>query len=237
MNSIANRRSCLAVIAAALVLADCGGQTRGAVAAEQGGVIEGTVTYRADAKRPWRYRRYYIKRTKTGELAEAVVALHSRKLTGSGTQPQANVVTIDQQDYQFLPETVAIRTGDSVKFTNSDQATHNVHLSSDIASFSVTMPAGGSHTVRFDKAGGIRQPLQVGCVFHSAMRAWIFVFEHPYFQLTSADGRFRFEGVPPGQFDLEMVHPAGQLRWRQRVEVQVGATLRLDIALSPDNKY
>ena len=37
-----------------------------------GGAIEGVVTYHADAKRPWRYSRYYIKQAKTGELAEAV---------------------------------------------------------------------------------------------------------------------------------------------------------------------
>jgi plastocyanin len=206
------------------------------MAAEQG-VIEGTVTYRADANRPWRYRRYYIKRARTGELAEAVVAIHSRKLAGIDSQAQTNTVIIDQKDYQFLPETVAIRAGDSVKFTNSDQATHNVVLSSDIVSFNVTMPGGGTHTVRFDKAGGIRQPLQVGCVFHSAMRAWIFVFDHPHFQVTRADGRFRLEDVPPGQYDLEMMHPAGQLRWRQRIEVQAGATARIDIAVSPDDKY
>jgi plastocyanin len=236
MNSVAVRYCCWAALAAATFLADCGVRTRGVSAAEERGIIEGTVTYRADAERPWRYGRYYIKQAKMGELAEAVVAIHSRKLAGTSSQPQAKTVSIDQKNFQFLPETTAIRAGDSIKFTNSDQATHNVRLSSDIASFNVTMPAGGSHTERFERAGGIRQPLQVGCVFHSAMQAWVFVFDHPYFQLTTADGRFRLEGVPPGQYDLEMVHPAGQLRWRQRVEVQAGATLRVDIAVSPDDK-
>jgi plastocyanin len=204
--------------------------------AEKLGAVEGTVTYRADPQRPWRYGRYYIKRAKTGELAEAVVALHRRNLAGTGLPPEPNTVTIDQKNFQFLPETVAIRAGDSVKFTNSDQATHNVRVSSHISSFNVTMPAGGSHTVRFDKPAGIRQPLQVGCAFHSAMQAWILVFDHPHFQLTSTDGHFRLKGIPPGEYDLEMVHPAGQLRWRKRIEVSAGTIQQVDIAVSPDDK-
>jgi plastocyanin len=231
----ASRRWIAPLVAMALVAAGHQGLPQ-VFAAEPAGVIEGTVTYRADPQRPWRYGRYYIKQTKTGELAEAVVAIRGGRLIGAGAQPQAKTVTIDQKNFQFLPETVAIRAGDSVKFTNSDQATHNVQATGDIASFNVTMPAGGSHTARLDHAGGIRQPLKIGCVFHSAMQAWVFVFDHPHFQLTTETGRFRLEGVPPGEYDLEMIHPAGALRWRKRVAVEAGAKLHVDISVSPDDK-
>jgi plastocyanin len=236
MNSVCWGTRFAVVIAGAIGLVTCGARDRRASAVEPTAVIEGVVTYRADPQRPWRYGRYYIRQAKTGELAEAVVAIHSRKLTGSGPPPPARTVTMDQSQFQFLPETIAIRTGDSVQFTNSDQTTHNVRATSEIANFNITMPVEGSHTIRFDKPGGIRQPIQVGCVFHSAMQAWIFVFDHPYFQLTPATGRFRLEGVPPGPYDLEMIHPAGQLRWRQRIDVAPGATLRVDIAVSADDK-
>jgi plastocyanin len=198
------------------------------------GAIEGTVTYQADPARPWRYARYYVKQAKTGELAEAIVALRAKPADDVNREPQT--IVIDQQNFQFQPETVAIRRGDSVKFTNGDQTTHNVQATTDIASFNVNMPGGGEHTVRFDRAGGIRQPVQIGCVFHSAMRSWIFVFDHPSYQLTPSSGKFRLADVPPGQYDLEMVHPAGELRWRKRVEVKAGETLRIDIRVSADDK-
>lgn len=203
---------------------------------EAGGTIEGTVVYRADAARPWRYGRYYIKDPQTGELAESVVALRSRAPGSARLPPSSKSVTIDQKNYQFQPEIVAIRAGDSVTFTNSDDSIHNVRSSSRIASFNVTIPPGGSHTIRFEKAGGVRTPVQIGCVFHSAMQAWVFVFDHPHFQITGADGRFRLEDVPPGQYELEMAHPAGELRWRRRVEVRAGETLQIDIVVSPDDK-
>jgi plastocyanin len=199
------------------------------------GAIEGVVTYQPDPKRPWRYARYYIKQAKTGELAEAVVALRGSGLnTAASLTP--NTAVIDQKNFLFVPETIAVRRGDSVTFGNSDQTTHNVRVASDIANFNVNMPAGGSHSVTLDKAGGIAQPLVVGCVFHSAMRAWIFVFDHPFYQVTKPDGRFRLENVPPGEYDLELAHPSGELRWRQKVTVQAGQTTRVDIRLSPDDK-
>jgi plastocyanin len=198
------------------------------------GVIEGTVTYQADPARPWRYARYFVQRPGTGQLAEAVVALRARPAGDAGRQ--SLTVTIDQQNFQFSPETIVVRRGDSVRFTNADAATHNVQTASDLATFNVNLAAGGEHTVRMDRAGGIRQPVQIGCVFHSAMRAWIFVFDHPWFELTPASGKFRLAGVPPGPYDLEMVHPAGALHWRKRIEVKPGETLRVDIRVSADDK-
>jgi plastocyanin len=198
------------------------------------GAIEGTVSYHVDPARPWRYARYYVKRASNGELAEAVVALRARPVSVAARQLQT--VTIDQQNFQFTPETIAVRRGDSVRFTNADGATHNVQTASDLAAFNVTMVAGDEHTVRLDRAGGIREPITIGCVFHSAMRAWIFVFDHPWYELTPASGKFRLAAVPPGSYELEMVHPAGALRWRKRVEIQPGQTLQVDIRVSADDK-
>lgn len=206
------------------------------------GTIEGTVTYKADAKRPWRYARYYVKNAKTGELAEAVVALRAKSVVALRAksvdeQPRSpETIVVDQTNFQFQPETVAIRKGDSVQFTNSDAATHNVQTSGDIATFNVNTPGGGSHTFQFDKAGGTRQPATIGCVFHSAMRANVFVFDHPWYAVTPPSGRFKLTGIAPGDYDLELVHPAGELRSRQRVTVKAGETLRVDMALSADDK-
>ena len=203
-------------------------------AAAQNAAIEGVVTYQSDTSRPWRYARYYVRQPKTGELGEAVVAIRAKPVADGDRPPQTFV--IDQENFRFTPETVAIRRGDSIKFTNADQTTHNVQSSSDIATFNANMPGGGEHLVRFDRAGGTRQPVTVGCVFHSAMRANIFVFDHPWYQLTSADGRFRFAEVPPGDFDLEVAHPAGELRTRKRITVKPGEVTQIDIRLSPDDK-
>ncbi|MCA9068578.1 MAG: hypothetical protein KDA84_06630 [Planctomycetaceae bacterium] len=201
------------------------------------GQVTGTVVYHADAKRPWRYARYYIKNSKKGQLAKAVVALtpleKPAKKTPDNRKPET--VTMDQKDFQFTPEIVAIRAGDRVKFLNSDKAVHNVKTFHLLHSFNVNLPPGDEHIETFAKAGNIRLPYQLGCVYHSAMRAWVFVFDHPNFQVTKSDGRFELKDVPPGEYKLEMVHPAGQLRWSQEIEVKANETTKIEIPVSPDN--
>ena len=69
------------------------------------------------------------------------------------------------------------------------------------------------------------------------MRAWIYIFDHPHYHVTEDNGRFRFENIPPGEHELELRHPAGELRWRQRIRVKADATTNIDITLSPDDKF
>lgn len=200
------------------------------------GAIEGTVFYRIGSKRSWRYARYYIKDSKQGQLAEAVVALKSRTLEKRERLEDPATVVIDQKDFRFIPETVAIRAGDRIKFTNSDKQVHNIKTLHPKLTFNRNMPPGGEHIETFRQAGGMRRPYQIGCVYHSSMRAWVFVLDHPYFEVTSADGSFRLKDVPVGRYDLEMVHPAGQLRWTKTVNVQPNKTTRIEIRVSADNR-
>ena len=127
-------------------------------------------------------------------------------------------------------------SGDSVKFTNSDTATHNVRASGEIANFNVTMAAGSAgNTIKFDKAGGARRPVEIGCVFHSNMKAWVFVFDHPFYAVTKADGKFKLENVPAGEYELEVAHPAGGLMSQKKVTVKAGETVKVDVPLSAAN--
>ncbi|MCH7989677.1 MAG: hypothetical protein IID46_11100 [Planctomycetes bacterium] len=199
------------------------------------GTIEGTVIYTADPKRKWRYSRYYVMDRKKGYLAEAVVGLRSTKLKKLATPSEPKETTIDQKQTRFIPETVAIRSGDSVKFTNGDPFIHNVHTSNPLCRFDDSIKTGQSFIQSFPRAGGLHQPIVLGCRFHSVMQAWVFVFDHPWFQITSTDGRFRLEKIPPGTYQLKMAHPAGDLEWSKRIEVKAGKTVTIDIRVSPDN--
>ena len=197
------------------------------------GSIQGTVKYIADPQRPWRLGRYYIRNLKSGELAEAVVAISRRGLKGPDEKREPVTAVVDQKDFQFTPETTAIRGGDRVRFLNNDDHTHNVRTSHPKHSFNVSMPAGSEHTETFNAAGGISQPYRIDCVFHTAMQSWIFVFDHPWYQVTAADGKFHMKNVPAGEYRFDAVHPAGDLRIRQTIQVVTGETTTLDIRLQP----
>ncbi len=198
--------------------------------------IVGHVRYRGDAARPWRLGRYYLRSSKTGELAEAVVAIAKRGLHSPGPARAPRTETINQKDFQFTPETLAIQAGDRVRFLNSDAQIHNVQTSHSRQSFNVNMPPGGEHIEAFSFAGGTRQPYRLGCVYHGGMRAWVFVFDHPWFQLTDKTGSFRLTDVPPGEYRLEVVHPAGELRADRMITLNPDETLSVEFQLTPDDR-
>jgi len=200
-----------------------------------GGTISGTITYKADSTRPWRYSRYFIRNSKTGELSETVVALRNRALRGTPRSGKPITAEIDQQFFQFTPQTVAIQAGDSIRFLNSDATTHNVRANSPIATFNENMSPEFDYTHRFDRAGGIATPVQLGCVFHGGMQAWIFVFDHPYFAVTTENGQYSFENVPPGKYRLDVYHPLGRLRTSKSIEVTAGRKSVESFTLSPSD--
>lgn len=207
---------------------------RTAIAADDpAGSVEGMVMYQPDSERPWRYARYYV--GDSGALAEAVVCLTSKSLAGLQPPDEPAEVVMDQKNYRFVPETLAIRAGDQVRFTNGDPAAHNVFTGDGSDPFNVTMAVEGAHVQTFRRASGIRKPIRIGCTFHSTMQAWIFVFDHPFYIVTAEEGRFRFEGVPAGDYKLEVVHPAGHLSWNAPVTIKDGDTLVRDVTLSPDD--
>lgn len=202
------------------------------VDAEETG-IAGVVHYDADAQRPWRYSRFYVSRTPEHTLSEALVCLRGRSLKGLRPPEKPASHHVDQQDYRFIPEVTAIRSGDEVRFTNSDAALHNVRSLSPSEMLNVSLSQDGEYKYSFRRAGNSRSPIRIGCAFHSQMQALIYVFDHPFFAVTAADGKFAFDAVPPGDYDLEVIHPSGNLVFTQPVTVRAGQKLPLDLHLSP----
>ena len=49
--------------------------------------------------------------------------------------------------------------------------------------------------------------IEVRCDQHPWTRAWLMVFDHPYFATTGRDGAFRMDSVPAGNYRLVVWHP------------------------------
>ena len=56
--------------------------------------------------------------------------------------------------------------------------------------------------------GALREPgqLELRCDLHPWTRAWIAVFDHPYFTQTSPSGAFAIDSIPPGSYTLKAWH-------------------------------
>jgi plastocyanin len=138
-----------------------------------------------------------------GELADVIVSLKgiSGKSTGASTAP----AMLDQKGAMYVPQIVAIQTGQKLIVKNSDPLVHNVHTTptANPEANQVQMPGGADLTFTFDKP---EMFLKFKCDVHPWMFAWVSVFDHPYFAVSDKDGKFSIKNVPPGKYTLEATH-------------------------------
>ena len=138
-----------------------------------------------------------------GELADVVVSL--KGISGKSTGASAPPVVMDQKGCLYLPQILAVQTGQKVTVKNSDPCVHNVHTKPAVngESNQVQMPGGADLTFTFDKPEPF---LKFQCDVHPWMFAWVSVFDHPYFAISGADGKFTIKNVPPGKYTVEAAH-------------------------------
>jgi plastocyanin len=136
--------------------------------------------------------------------------------------------TLDQRNETFIPHVLAITVGTTVDFPNSDRVYHNVFSLSGTKRFDLgRYAAGRSRSVRFDRPGIVR----VFCEIHSHMSAFILVFNHRYFAVTAADGRYQISRVPPGRYTLVAWNEGSIRESRPIVIAEDGGAIEADFAL------
>src|SRR5204862_5108788 len=90
---------------------------------------------------------------------------------------------MDQRGERFVPHILAITTGTTVDFPNSDHIYHNVFSLSKTARFDLGRYAfGHSRPIRFDRPGFVR----VFCDIHSHITSFILIFNNTVFHLISS---------------------------------------------------
>lgn len=160
------------------------------------------------------------------DLRRSVVYLESAPRGAFETNDGGRAV-MDQRNETFVPHVLAISTGMTVDFPNSDSFYHNVFSLSKTQRFDLGRYATGrSRSVRFDRAGIVR----VFCEIHSHMNAFILVFGHPFYSLTDAEGRYRIENVPAGVYNV-VAWNEGTPSEPRSVTVPPGGTAELDFSL------
>jgi len=161
------------------------------------------------------------------DLRRSVVYLESApSLAFPDSEPQRAMM--DQRNETFVPHVLAITVGTTVDFPNSDNTYHNVFSLRGPRPFDLgRYAAGNSKSVRFDRPGIVR----VFCEIHSHMSAFILVFNHRYFSVTSADGRYQISRVPPGRYTLVAWNEGAIRESRPLVISDEGGAVEADFSL------
>lgn len=141
------------------------------------------------------------------EFADVVVMLKSDSLKGKSTGAAAAPAKMDQKNCEYIPQILAVQTGQKILVKNSDPMMHNVHTT--------PKEAGNKEENKGQAAGAAdlafsiptaENFLRFKCDVHGWMFAWVTAVDHPYFAVTGADGTFTIKDVPPGKYKIVAMH-------------------------------
>jgi len=110
----------------------------------------------------------------------------------------------------FVPHALALREGQILVVKNTSKVLHNFKWNGhpDVnPGGNPSIVAGAEEVLGNLKAD--RLPIGVSCGIHPWMKGWIRVFDHPYFALTDAQGRFAIKDAPAGACRLMAWHGSG----------------------------
>jgi plastocyanin len=141
--------------------------------------------------------------------------------------PDAPHAVMDQRRDTFVPRVLAIPTGTTVDFPNSDPRLHNVFSTSAAKKFDLGMyDQGESKSVTFDVPGVV----PVRCNVHPKMEGFVIVHANPYVAVTDARGSYTITGVPSGSYQVRVWHESLAEK-RVPVVVREGQVQALDVRL------
>lgn len=168
------------------------------------------------------------------ELADTVIMLKGDNLKPAKADASASPVVLDQKGCLYVPQIVALQTGQKLVVKNSDVAPvamHNVHInptagqnSSDYSTKISQPQMAGAADLTFNFAAP-ENFMKFQCDVHPWMFAWVTVVDNPYFAVTGKDGKFSIKNVPPGKYKIVALHrKAAPTGMEKEIEVKDSGT-------------
>ena len=151
-------------------------------------------------------------------------------------------------DCQFKEHIFPFVRTQTMTMVNHDSIFHNPHFlnSKNASLLNIPMPDRDqeiSHKFLLTPLKNEKGLMRLQCDIHNNMNAYWAGFNHPYFAVTDADGKFEISGIPPGKYTLVAWHegykpimrePAGRPIYdrphirQQEIEVKPKETLTVD---------
>jgi hypothetical protein len=142
-------------------------------------------------------------------------------------------IELSSENCALDPRVQATVVGSTVNVFNDDKTLHNLVFINAASGDTLTkMPFfNEGQVVASEKITKTSDIIEVRCKQHPWTRAYIAVFDHPYFAVTEKDGSFRIDSLPPGKYTVNVWHEGMKKPTAQQVQVGPGGSARLDLSV------
>jgi plastocyanin len=179
--------------------------------------------------------RWVFGRNGSDETLQNVLVYVSKGLEGRTFDPPKEPVILDQVACVYTPHVVAVMAGQTLEIRNSDATLHNVMCSPrHNRAFNDGMPVKGMKLHKVFKSPELKIDLR--CFLHPWMVAYVHVLEHPFHAVTGPDGTFAIRGLPPGEYEISVLHETTTVKAEPataRVKVAAGETHTVEFVYRP----
>ena len=120
-------------------------------------------------------------------------------------EPTAKKIDVDQPACAFVPHAIAMREGQILACKNSSTISHNFKWQGNPinnAGGNRLIPPGAGFDIDDLKAD--RLPVSIECNIHPWMKGWVRVFSHASYAVTDAEGNFKIEKAPVGEWRMKI---------------------------------
>jgi len=165
-----------------------------------------------------------------GKLAGAFVTLSSGYDKTAIPAFSGDAAILDQKGCMYVPRVLGVRVGQTIRVTNLDPASHNVHTKGK-RNREANTTMGAKQTpleLVFERP---ELPIPFKCDIHPWMGAAVFVEEHPWFAVSDEAGAFRIRDVPPGEYVVQAIHE-GLGKVSGSVKVAAGSSTGFTLSFS-----
>jgi hypothetical protein len=139
---------------------------------------------------------------------------------------------LTNEDCVMDPRVQTVITGGTLNVISDDVAMHRDRII-DVATGEIEAIApfnDNGQVIPFDRLLKKTAELEVTCELHPWSKAYVLVFDHPYYAVTGKNGDFTLEGIPAGTYHLRAWHPVLGLV-DQTVTVGAGAAAAVALKL------
>ena len=169
------------------------------------------------------------------DTLQNVLVYVSKGLEGKTFDTPKAPVVLDQVACVYTPHVVAVMAGQPLEIRNSDATLHNVMTApNNNPSFNFGMPVKDQKVTKVFRAPEFKVNLR--CFMHPWMSAYVHVLEHPFFAVTGADGTFTLRGLPPGEYEVTVLHESSLFEAEPHaitLKVGEGASARAEFTYKP----